>query len=551
MRYGMLKLALATIACLSAYSFAQLPTIKVTTKNNQEVNTTCTGMQMMGMCMGTQSMNYYSITNFELNDPNDSRNNINLTPEPQGESDSIRVRGNSTANNNKKPYRIKFDKKQGLFGKTAAKSWVLLANFYDHTFILNAMAFELGKRLGLAFTPTYRYVDVYINNSYKGVYQLTEQIQVNPGRVDIDNTRGWLVEFDYHDAEADQIKFNAAGGNLSMATRIRSPEVESNFTVNNPAISFVVSEVNALFNAMAANGFPTNGYRDLLDLESWVRYVLIQRFMDNFDFNNKAMASGTAVNGSNVAEPGSNYAYKDNGARIHAGPLWDFDLAAGVHPTTSFPKHYTDTDATRTGIKPMHPFYIKLWDDPVFIVKLKKIWSNYKCHFEAMPAIMDSLGNVLKGRAQANFAAYSGGSNDTRPNNESSYLGEITKLKNWWNSRITSINTQINALSANASDVMQSGSDGNNHAANCLGTSPIMLPQIASSNAISTVKNGIELQAEKTARIEVYNLGGKLEKTMNFASGVHSVSLNDMPKGMYIVRVSFGTEKRILRLPVR
>jgi len=80
---------------------------------------------------------------------------------------------------------------------------------------------------------------------------------------------------------------------------------------------------------------------------------------------------------------------------------------------------------------------------------------------------------------------------------------------------------------------------------------PILLPKIASSNAIMIIKNGVELQTKNPARIEVYNLNGKLEKTMNFASGVYSVSLSDMPKGMYIVKVSFGSEKRILRLPVR
>ncbi|MCL2208394.1 MAG: CotH kinase family protein, partial [Fibromonadales bacterium] len=114
MRYGMLKLALATIACLSIYSFAQtnnsFPTIRINTKNNQDPTVSGSG--------STATMNYVSMTKFEMTDPNNSRNDLTVLPENNGgESDSIRIRGNSTNSTNKKPYRIKFDKKQGLFNK--------------------------------------------------------------------------------------------------------------------------------------------------------------------------------------------------------------------------------------------------------------------------------------------------------------------------------------------------------------------------------------------------------------------------------------------------
>jgi len=583
MRDGMLKLALATIACLISYSFAQtnnsFPTIKINTKNNQDPTVSGSG--------STATMNYVSMTKFEMTDPNNPRNNLTILPENNGgESDSIRIRGNSTNSTNKKPYRIKFDKKQGLFNKPTAKSWVLLANFYDNSLMLNAIALRLGQKLGLAYTNTFQFVDLYLNDKYKGIYLLTEQIQVGSNRIDIDEERGWLVEFDYHDADANEIKYKPPT-NLTMFTRIRSPEVDcsnkisslpncwsgqaTNPTLNSSvasAIKFVQDEVNAMFNGLAGNN---NSHRDLMDMESWAKYVLIQQLMDNFDFNNKAMAAGNAMNGSNVPEPASNYAYKDCGKRIHAGPLWDFDLAAGVG--TNMMGNWPNTFSYyNEPIKPKHPFYIKLWEDQVFLAKFKKAWDAHQSDFNAIPAFVDSLTNVLSGRAVANFGAYTCqgmcGDFNTIKASEQAYKNKIGTLKTWWTNRMSFFSSEVNKLNINtgnditqtqpagcqalsSSSSLASSSSVRSSSSSSLGTSPIMLPQIASSNAILAIKNGVELQAKNSARIEVYNIRGKLEKTMNFASGIYTISLSEMPKGMYIVRVSFGTEKRILRLPVR
>ncbi len=99
----------------------------------------------------------------------------------------IRLRGNSTMGYPKKPYRIKFDKKQSLFGLEKAKSWVLLAEYIDPSGLHNYTAFSLASQLsGLGFTPTPHKVNVYLNGSYAGLYTLCEQVQENEGRLDIE-----------------------------------------------------------------------------------------------------------------------------------------------------------------------------------------------------------------------------------------------------------------------------------------------------------------------------------------------------------------------------
>jgi len=447
MRYVTLKLILAAMACLCVTSFAQqCPThssfaiMKITTQNNQEPQ----GTAVQGG-MNEYTFKYVHITSVELKDPKDSKNNITHTTV---DKDSLRGRGNSTWNvnngNGKKPYRIKFGNKTSVFGKEAAKSWVLLANYYDQTMALNSIAFKLGHNLGLHGTPNANFVDLCLNGSYKGIYQLTDQIQVSPGRVNIDKDKGWLIELDYHQATKFPDDINFKTNDFALPANVKSPEDlprESDY-------QWVKDELNAILKKMNSSGFPNNGYRDQIDLESFAKYVLIQQFMDNFDFNSKTQDGGL---------PGSNFVYKDVGKKMMGGPLWDFDLSAGVI-VNSFPKHFNNYNDP---IKPRHAFYQKLWDDHEFICKFKEVWSANQSSFTSIPAFIDSIANVLGPRAQANFTTSSVGYptgntggwgfnyDPVVPKTEAEYKTEAGNLKTWWNNRMTFFGQEVNKLTCN------------------------------------------------------------------------------------------------------
>jgi uncharacterized repeat protein (TIGR02543 family) len=80
---------------------------------------------------------------------------------------------------------------------------------------------------------------------------------------------------------------------------------------------------------------------------------------------------------------------------------------------------------------------------------------------------------------------------------------------------------------------------------------PILPHKIANSNMLMPTHNGITLTAKTNATIAVYNLSGKLISRQNYNPGNHSISLGHLPKGMYIVKASHGSEKQILRVPVK
>jgi len=593
-RKSVFRLAAIAAAVLAAQSFAALPEVRITTR--QEPLSKNGGSCPNGWTAATNThiFDYVQMTKIEIRDPGNVGNNLTRENKP----DSIRLRGNSTADAAKKPYRIKFGEKKSLFGKAEAKSWVLLANFYDGTFALNAMAFEMGKKMGLEYTNTSQLVDLWINNQYKGIYQLTEQIQANDNRVNLkEKHNGWLAEFDYHAPASDECKqaFIAdpksqctpsqqnnwcqgqnqnSGSNYNITAFIKSPALDdTSFTNNKPLknsmadtalLQFVKNDINNLVNKMKAGDFPNNGYRNLIDLESFAKYVLIQMVLDNFDFNSKTQAGGL---------PGSNFLYRrDSSAasKIKAGPLWDFDLAAGVrndgggmggwYPgmggggnTKAFPEHYQtyqDSIWPNNG-NSSHIFYYRLWQDPVFKARYKKLWLKHKSDFQALSSLIDNIKSQAEG-------SVTGNGTNTWANNSMMGSGtlttqqfntEVSGLKKWLSDRIGYVDGKINGSGIDVNwdipDPVVTPTPPNPP------TSVASVNGAKSLSGLSVVKNGLRINASSSASVKVVSLTGGVVRRQDFAAGSHTVSLGNLPRGMYLVNVKLDGVKQTVKMSVR
>ena len=86
------------------------------------------------------------------------------------DASKVKVRGNSTSSGEKKPFNIKFSSKTDVLGMGKNKKWCLLANCYERTLIRNQTVFDFADGIGLAYTPSYRVVDVYLNERFLGSY---------------------------------------------------------------------------------------------------------------------------------------------------------------------------------------------------------------------------------------------------------------------------------------------------------------------------------------------------------------------------------------------
>ena len=109
----------------------------------------------------------------------------------------IRGRGNSSWKRfEKKPYKIKLDKKTNLFGMGKNKHWALLANYIDESCMRNMLASYYGKQLGTVAMDSV-WVDVVLNGKYVGNYQLTDTVKLDKNRVnafDWENAAGDIAE---------------------------------------------------------------------------------------------------------------------------------------------------------------------------------------------------------------------------------------------------------------------------------------------------------------------------------------------------------------------
>ncbi|MDR1813112.1 MAG: T9SS type A sorting domain-containing protein [Candidatus Fibromonas sp.] len=119
----------------------------------------------------------------------------------------------------------------------------------------------------------------------------------------------------------------------------------------------------------------------------------------------------------------------------------------------------------------------------------------------------------------------------------------------WWFTQVTCPSTgggqssSSRAATASSSSRATSSSSG--------GVVPILPQASAYINGAYIQANGIYLQVEYNAKLELFDLRGNSVKKMNFPNGIHSVQLNNLPKGLYIAKISFGSERKILRIPVR
>lgn len=282
----------------------------------------------------------------------------------------VRGRGNLTWTYAKKPYRVKFAASLDVLGMGAARTWVLLADYIDPSGLRNATAFELGRRLGMPFTPQCRHVWLVLDGEPRGLYLLTEQTEVAPQRVVTDPTAGFLVEFDDYDGE--EIYSTPV---LDLPLKIKRPDVAA---MQPEARAAEIARIMGLFTrleeAIAAEDGPGD-YAALVDVDSLVDWFLVHEITHNVE----------------PRHPKSCFFHRGPDGRIVAGPLWDFDWAYDYEGKAS------DVLALRDAF-----WFRQLFKDPAFRAKLKTRWRVIKApHVDTLPAFIDALAAGIRPAVEA------------------------------------------------------------------------------------------------------------------------------------------------------
>lgn len=336
----------------------------------------------------------------------------------------IRGRGNSTWEwYDKKPYRIKLNKKSSLLGLGEGKSWVLLANYRDPTDLMHAYTFALGEACGMPYTNHIRYVEVTLNGQYIGLYQFTEQVQQGKGRVNVDEKTGYLLSLDRDDgpelapAETD----NFWSSIYKMPVCVKNPD-EPSASVLNAA----KADLGELETAIKNHDYAR--VKELIDIQTFIDFIMIQEIVYNVELD----------------APRSMYMHKNQGEKWKMGPLWDFDGGFDFDWSTMYTGHtyFANYRELVLGTQPYNHTGTSYQVPGFFsdLFRVKDFVSDYKSRWkEVKPKVMEAWEEVVKYVDYDAMAREAG-----RWPIDKNYSTEINKMERWLQNRVTYLDNIVN-----------------------------------------------------------------------------------------------------------
>ena len=235
------------------------------------------------------------------------------------ETATIKLRGKSTAIiPTKKPYKLKFNKKQKILGfEGKFKNWALMANAFDRSLLRNALAYKISELIGFEYTPRCTPVDLILNGNYRGNYYICDIIEIGKNRVNLDKiektdiskpniTGGYLMEFDggvFYEEYYGNKHYTTKKG---MIFKIGNPKDDE---INKEQEKYMLNHLNKVESEV----FDSN--LENLDLETFAKFFLVNEYCGDIDFLWSSCY----------------FHKKRNDDKIYFGPVWDFDLALDNH----------------------------------------------------------------------------------------------------------------------------------------------------------------------------------------------------------------------------
>ncbi len=306
------------------------------------------------------------------------------------------VRGTSTAGYTKKPYKLKFAVKPPkggakVFGMARGKSWTLLASYLDQSFVRDKVGLDLGRRIAgpIPWTPDSRFVELFVNDQYRGSYLMTESVKIDGDRVDVGAETGMIMEVDnavgrssigFTSSKGVPIVFKDPDERKTLADGATDPE-----GVTTAKLTAVKNRVNA-FETQLYSSSSRSQYAEYLDEAAAIDFQFIKEFTkdNDADFNSSHyFAWDPATDDTKPLRDGT----------FHFGPAWDFDRSAGnVDPDTAGHTYMaspsgwvlrgtgTPSDSGRQLYK-TH-WFVQLFKDAGFNAAVKARWAVIRGEFK-------------------------------------------------------------------------------------------------------------------------------------------------------------------------
>ncbi len=315
------------------------------------------------------------------------------------------------------------------------------------------LAFEIA-RPWMEFVPEGRYCELILDGTYYGVYILSEVVSKGKNRLDLAKpkragdalTGDYLMEVDCNDAVTYVSKYppiTNAGTPLNdyrIQFQYKSPDYED---MNDQQRHYIEGRIDQMEAALASADFrnPVTGYRQYIDVQSFIDYQLVMEASHNID--------GYRLSAKF-------YKRRDSVDPRFKMVVWDSDLAFG---NCNIREGWRDDTWVYLSNDVMHkegenylmPFWWqRLNEDPEYTAALKARWAEFRgstLREDRLMATIDSLAHVLTmcGAEQRNSQAWPRWGVQVWPNKyvATDHADEVNHIKQWLVRRLEWMDQQL------------------------------------------------------------------------------------------------------------
>lgn len=304
------------------------------------------------------------------------------------EQADFRIRGRSSREFDKKSYLVKFkkdnwedNKKVPLSGMTADSEWALHGPFLDKSLIRNYLSYNLAGEI-MDYSPNVRFMELFLNGDYQGLYLLTEKIEYNEdGRINITESKPKLASTSYilalnpgsNNPFNDLNTFNNYTGQYGPADRRNKilEVVYPNTTLTLEQKNFIADEISLFERSLLSFDSADRklGYPSFIDVESFVDYLIINEFTMNTDAGRL-----------------STYFYKDIRGKLKTA-VWDFNSAFNNYvPDNANPQYFVMLDKV---------WFEHLLKDPAFVEKVIRRYHQLRKNYLSDDYLLDYIDETI------------------------------------------------------------------------------------------------------------------------------------------------------------
>lgn len=191
----------------------------------------------------------------------------------------IRVRGNSSALIQNKSFKVKLQIAEDLLHREASeyknRHWALL-NYFSTCDLRTVVGLYAGKLVGMEWEPEWRFVNLFVNDTYRGLYLLAETVGVSEGRCHVGST-GFMFEADPYWWNEDKEDGVVQTDHLpyAMGYTFKYPKYK--------AADPVLDEIKNYMNCFEDSLY---GYKDIskfIDYESFAKWMVVHDILGTQD----------------------------------------------------------------------------------------------------------------------------------------------------------------------------------------------------------------------------------------------------------------------------